>query len=123
MPSSDTHTPKPPSPTVVVEGGVDLDRLARAVARHESNSCTSNIAKKYLNCHGIKSGNTYPCKAGKNNMCIFSSHEESYKAFKIIWAKWYKTLPTMKQAGIYSGHDNAYAWHQNVNYFYNNPKK
>jgi hypothetical protein len=107
---------------VVVEGGVDLDRLARAVARHESNSCTSNIAKKYLNCHGIKKGNTYPCKAGKNNMCIFSSHEESYKAFKIIWAKWYKTLPTRAQAEIYSGRDNSIAWRKNVLHFYETSK-
>lgn len=55
-------------------------------------------------------------------MCIFSSHEESYKAFKIIWAKWYKTLPTRAQAARYSGRDNANAWYDNVHLFYKNSK-
>ena len=123
MPSSDTHTTKPPSPSVVVEGGVDLDRLARAVARHETASCTKGYGVTHNNCHGIKSGKTYPCKFGKNKMCIFSSKEESFTAFKVIWKNVYGgTLPTIKQAERYSGHHNAQAWHKNVLQFYKNVK-
>jgi hypothetical protein len=31
-------------------------------------------------------------------MCKFKSTEESFEAFKIIWAKWYKEYPTYELA-------------------------
>lgn len=51
-------------------------------------------------------------------MCIYDNPEESYEAFVIIWEKWYKTLPTLRQAGIWTGADHAKTWRKNVLYYY-----
>lgn len=124
MPSSDTHTTKPPSPSVVVEGGVDLDRLARAVGKHETGNCTLGYGKFYNNCVGLKNGRTAPCpKIGKNNMCIYARPEDSYEAFKKVWKRWYGGgLPTIAHAKRWSGGDNYKAWHKNILHFYYNTK-
>lgn len=73
----------------------------------------------YNNCHGIKNGNTAPCKRiGRNRMCIYDHPSESYQAFKKIWSKWYKTLPTLEMAKRYSGSHNAVSWKNNTTQFY-----
>jgi len=98
---------------------VDMDKLARAVARHETGGCTLGYGAEYNNCFGIKNGNTAPCKKiGRNRMCIYEHPDESYVAFKIIWNKWYKGLPTLHMAKRWSGNDNAHAWKRNVLSFY-----
>jgi len=99
---------------------VDLDRLSRAVARHETSSCTKGYGKEYNNCHGIKNGRTAPCpKVGRNSMCIYKTREDSYKAFKKIWAVVYEgNIPTLKEARRYSGNDKAHNWLKNVLNFY-----
>lgn len=99
---------------------LDLDRLAKAVARHETASCTKGYGKEYNNCHGIKNGNTAPCpKIGRNRMCIYSDPKDSYDAFKKIWSTHYKTFPTLRMAEIYSGKDQSVDWLNNVTKFYN----
>ena len=50
-----------PIKEVKIDTTIDLDRLAKAVAMAETNNCTKGYGKTHFNCHGIKSGNTYPC--------------------------------------------------------------
>lgn len=98
----------------------DIDRLARAVAMAETGNCTKWYGKTYNNCFGIKSGRTAPCpKIGKSKMCIYEKPEDSYKAFKTIWAKWYAWKPNIKMAQRWTWHDNAVRWLWHVNHFYN----
>ena len=97
----------------------NLDILAKAVARHETASCTKGYGKEYNNCFGIKWGNTAPCdNVGRNKMCIYDHPDESYEAFKKIWSTWYGQMPTLKTAQIYSGNDRAITWLNNVTNFY-----
>tara|TARA_Y100000310_G_scaffold58490_1_gene53796 strand:- start:7064 stop:7390 length:327 start_codon:yes stop_codon:yes gene_type:complete len=99
--------------------GMDLDKLAKAVAMHETSDCTKGFGREYNNCHGIKNGNTAPCpKIGRSRMCIYSDPQESYLAFRKIWSRWYKTLPTIEHARRYSGNDRAQIWRSNVLSFY-----
>jgi hypothetical protein len=98
---------------------VDLDKLAYAVAMAETTGCTKGTALSKMNCHWIKSGNTYPCKSPKRTMCVFGSTEESYEAFKVIWWKWYKTFPTREMAVRWTGADNADLWLYHVTLYYN----
>ena len=98
----------------VVSKEVDLDKLARAVAMAETGGCTKGTGLSKNNCHWIKSGNTYKCKSPKGTMCHFDTKEESYIAFKVIWARWYKTLPTIKQATVWTGADKADHWRRIV---------
>ena len=99
---------------------VDINKLAKAVARHETWNCKLWYWKEYNNCFGIKNGGTAPCKKmGRNNMCIYNSPAESYDAFNIIRSKWYKTLPTLALAKKWSGNDRASEWLKNVLFFYN----
>lgn len=105
---------------VKIDTSFDLDRLARAVAIAETGNCTKGYGKTYNNCFGIKSGRTAPCpKVWKSKMCIYEKPEDSYKAFKIIWAKWYKTHPNLVSAQRWTGHDNAVRWLSHVNLHYN----
>jgi len=98
----------------------DIDRLARAVAMAETGNCTKWYGKTYNNCFGIKSGRTAPCpKIGKSKMCIYEKPEDSYKAFKTIWAKWYAWKPNLKMAQRWTWHDNAVRWLYHVNLHYN----
>ena len=50
-------------------------------------------------------------------MCIYDTPEQSYAAFKIIWAKWYKGMPNYRKASRYS-QDRANDWLRNVTAFY-----
>lgn len=102
------------------ETKIDLDRLALAVAKAETGNCTEWYGVTHHNCHGIKSGNTYPCKTRPGSkMCIFKDNEESFIAFKVIWGKWYKTMPNLKTAQIWTGKDKSVSWLYNVNHHYN----
>lgn len=48
-------------------------------------------------------------------MCAFKTKEESFEAFKIIWAKWYKNpVPTMANAETWTGKDRARTWLKHV---------
>lgn len=99
----------------------DIDRLARAVAMAETGNCTKGYWKTHFNCHGIKSGNTYPCPwTPKGKMCKFKDKEESFTAFKVIWMRWYKTLPTHAQAVRWTGADSSTTWRKHVLYYYYN---
>ena len=50
-----------PIKEVKIDTTIELDRLAKSVAMAETNNCTKGYGKTHFNCHGIKSGNTYPC--------------------------------------------------------------
>lgn len=98
---------------------LDMDKLARAVAIAETGNCTKGYGKTHFNCHGIKSGNTYPCPwTPKGKMCKFKDKEESFIAFKVIWGKWYKIHPNLVSAQRWTGHDNAVRWLYHVNLHY-----
>ena len=102
-------------------GWFDIRRLANAVARHETASCTKWYGASYNNCFGIKNWNTAPCKRiGINRMCIYDTQEESYQAFMKIWQTWYWEMPTLKSAQRYSWNDRAEIWLRNVTNFYYN---
>lgn len=105
---------------VKIDISFDLDKLAKAVAMAETGNCTKGYGKTYSNCFWIKSGKTAPCpKVGKNKMCIYEKPEDSYEAFKVIWAKWYKWHPNLVSAQRWTGHDNAVRWLSHVNLHYN----
>lgn len=108
-----THDDTSPDSNRVVSKGVDLDKLAKAVARHETNGCTKGSAK-YNNCFGIME---WP--NGKRRFKRYATKEESYDHFKKIWAKSYGGMPTLAKAKKYSGNDKSTAWLNNVTKFYN----
>lgn len=99
---------------------VDLDKLAYAVAKHETASCTKGYGAEYNNCIGLKNGSIAPCKKiGRNRMCIYDTPEESLEAFKKVWVEGYGGgLPTLRMAQVYSGNDRAETWRKNVLLFY-----
>lgn len=55
----------------------NMEKLAYAVAMAETKDCELGYGAMYNNCFGIKRGSIVPCETGNNNMCIFSSKEES----------------------------------------------
>lgn len=110
------ETPKEVKPT---NDTFDVKKLAYAVAVAETWDCTKWYGKTHNNCHWIKKGNTYPCTTRPwSKMCVFKDKEESYKAFEIIWMKWYKTFPTHRQAVIWSGNDSSDTWLKHVRIAY-----
>jgi hypothetical protein len=105
------------APTVNKE--LDIKKLAYAVAVAETWDCTKGYWKTHSNCHWIKKGNTYPCTTRPwSKMCVFKDKAESYKAFEIIWMKWYKTFPTHRQAVLWSGNDSSSTWLKHVRIAY-----
>lgn len=121
--SSETVTVKPTvakNATVQPTPGLNLDKLAYAVAMAETKNCREGIGLRYNNCFGIKSGNTAPCSnVGYNNMCIYEDPLEGYEAFKKIWSTWYKVFPTQHLAGKWTGGDNPGGWLITVTQYYN----
>lgn len=91
-----------------LEDGTDLNKLAYAVARHETANCTKGSGK-YNNCHGI---------IRNGGFVRYSTKEESYKDFKQLWKKWYKKFPDYELAHRYSGGDRTNEWIYNVTKFY-----
>ena len=96
--------------------GVDLDKLASAIAWAETHNCELGYGDTYNNCFGLKNGSIAPCdKIGNNNMCVYNSPEESYAAFKKVWAKGYGgKFPTLAMAQTWTGSDRADIWLGNV---------
>ena len=106
-------------PTKATNDTFNLDKLAYAIAMAETWDCKKWYGVTHSNCHWIKSWNTYPCKTKPwSKMCIFKDKEESYKAFKIIWGKWYKTFPTALQASRWTWADASISWRKNVSHYY-----
>lgn len=118
--ATNTTDANSPVQSVETETSFDIDALARAVARHETASCTKGYGAEYNNCFGIKNGSIAPCeRIGRNRMCIYEKPEDSYEAFKKIWVVGYGGgLPTLKMAQVYSGNDRATIWKNNVLKFY-----
>jgi len=89
---------------------VDLDRLARAVALHETVGCTRGVGLTHNNCHGIRQNGEW---------VYFPSFAASTVSFKKNWLKHYGNhFPTFDDAVKYSGGDRADAWLKNVTKFY-----
>lgn len=104
----------------LLNNGFSLDVLAYSVAMQETWNCTKWYGLTHNNCFWIKHGNTVPCPwVPKMAMCKFSSPEESYEAFKIIWTKWYWELPDINMAKRWSWDDRADHWLNNVLWHYN----
>lgn len=106
-----TSAPKQSAP-VPSGAAVDLDKLAIAVATHETCSCTCGSAK-YNNCFGIRYNGTF---------AHYKTKEDSYADFKRIWAKptgYYRgQYPTLSLAKTYTGNDRAVAWLSTVTRVY-----
>jgi hypothetical protein len=93
---------------------LDLDKLAYAVAMHETKNCGLNYGSSAVNnCFGIM---TWP--NGKRRFKHYSNPSESYADFKRIWTAYYKGFPTIAKAKKWSGNDRASAWLRNVNHYY-----
>jgi|GEM_PF-6461748 len=103
--------PKPASTTPKTSGGVDLDKLSKAVAMTETHDCHDKVGSALLNnCFGIK-------KNGK--FMQFETPEASHEYFKQLWVKGYGGFPTMAMAKKYSGNDHPTTWLNSVKYYYN----
>lgn len=100
---------------------VDMDKLAYAIAMAETKNGELGYGKDYKNAFGIKNGSIAPCaQIGRNRMCIYSSIEASYEAFKKIWGKGYGgRYPTYRDAQVWTGNDRPDTWLKNVNFYYN----
>ena len=98
----------------------NMDKLAYAVARQETQDCTLWYGLSYNNCFWIKNWNTAPCeKIWRNSMCIYETPEESYEAFKTIWTETaYNWYPTLRKAEVWTGKDRAQEWLNNVTHIY-----
>lgn len=55
---------------------------------------------------------------GVRSPIVFPSISASYEAFKDLWTRKYGGFPTLDQASMYTGKDNAQTWLSNVNYYY-----
>lgn len=99
---------------------LDLDKLAYAVAKHETWNCTIWNSASRNNCFWIMTW-----KRGFREFKYYETKEDSYEDFKRIWStKWYIEwnwwLPTIEDAIVYSWDDRANHWLRNVLYFYHN---
>jgi hypothetical protein len=99
--------------TPLVGTGIDLDRLASAVASAETGGCTTGIALTHKNCFGLRAHGEYR---------TFASFADSFAAFKDVWHRLYGDhLPTMDDAKRYVGDGPADTWLKNVLTAYNRP--
>jgi len=90
-----------------------MDKLAMAVAMHETKNCTLGVGATHLNCFGIRKWNGHQLDWARYN-----SKKEAYIDFKEIWGRMYgTTTPTLANARRWSGDDRAVAWHNNVTHF------
>ena len=94
--------------------GVNLNKLALAVAVAETENCTTGTGVSKNNCHGI-----FQCTAGGCAPIHFASKEDSFRAFKSLWMRSYgNRFPTIADARRYVGSD-AVEWYQTVVEVYN----
>lgn len=91
------------------EQQLDINKLARAVAWHETKDCTLGVGATHNNCFGFRRGGGF---------VRYDTVEESYADFKRTWQRYYKIFPTIKEARIYSGDDRAEDWLRNVEFKY-----
>lgn len=73
---------------------VDLDKLAKAVAVHETGDCTAKVGSAlYNNCHGFR-------RSGR--FLRFKNKQESYEYFEDLWTRNYGGgMPTAALATAY----------------------
>ena len=92
--------------------GFDLDRLARAVAAHETCGCTCGVAVSLSlsgrvknNCFGMhnQGGQIIDGTIAK----IYASRADSFADFEAYWIRRFGTLPNATIARIYTGHDGT----------------
>lgn len=79
------------APTPVALPGYDRNKLAKAIAIHETGNCTARVgAALKNNCFGFRANSTF---------YSFKSKEASYKKFHVLWAKSYgDKMPTIREA-------------------------
>ena len=99
---------------VPVGGGipVDVDRLSVAVALVETGDCRAGVGAQYNNCHGIR---------WKGEWKKFEHPEQSHSYFKWMWqnSQYYSGgFPTLEEAHLYTGSDNARRWLCGVTKYY-----
>lgn len=93
----------------------DLDKLAKAVAMHETKDCGVNVGSALVNnCFGIRGWD----KNGKPYFKKYATKEDSYKDFKRIWSTYYGQFPNTALAKKYSGNDRPQSWLANVSHYY-----
>ena len=81
-----------PKPIVDIQG-YDIDKLAKAVAIHETGDCTAKVgAATHNNCHGFRRNDKF---------LIFKDKSESYEKFKNLWARDFEDFPTIRLATAY----------------------
>jgi hypothetical protein len=97
---------EPQCPNTLIAKNIDIDVLAYAVGKIETNNCNVDRGSALLNnCHGFKV---------KGKFIAFETQEESYAYFKKLWlTKYCDCLPTPHLAKKYSGSDGI-LWRQNV---------
>ncbi len=99
---------------LLVPKSVDLEKLATAVALHETHDCTDTTGAALVhNAVGIMTW-----KDGHRHFKAYTTCAESKEDFKRLWAKSYHTFPTLALAERYTGTDRAETWLKNVTYFY-----
>lgn len=95
--------------------GYDLDKLAKAVAMHETKDCGVNVGSALVNnCFGIRGWH----KDGTPYFKKYATKEDSYKDFKRIWTAYYGKFPDTALAKKYSGNDRPQSWLANVTHYY-----
>lgn len=115
----ETVSKKQPEPQNLDKKTFDIDKLAKAVAMHETADCKKWTGIKYDNCFWIRNWSIAPCKKVSSSwFCIYNTPGESYEAFKKIWTTSYGELPTLQMAIRWSWNDRAQIWKNNVLHFY-----
>ncbi len=68
----------------------NLDKLAKAIARHETGDCQLGVGKSRNNCFGI---------TNRKGFASYANSGQSYAAFKALWtSKYGGSLPTLRHA-------------------------
>ena len=93
---------------------LDLDKLVRSIAMHETKGCTIGSGASHNNPGGVMTW-----KTGTRKFKYYNNCEEGYEDMKRIWRTYYKTYPNIALAKKWSGNDRAHSWLRNVNYWYN----
>lgn len=101
------------SPTSAARG-IDLDKLAYAVACAETSCGTRGAALSKNNHFGIMRWKMVDGKKVRY-LAHYADHREGYAEFKSIWRRLYGSrCPTIEDAETWTGKDNAETWRANV---------
>ncbi len=96
-----------------VATGVDIKKLAYAVAIAETENCTTGVGRSKNNCHGITR-----CTATGCTFRTYASPAESYADFERIWLRAYgDRFPTREDAKRYVDSE-AVDWYRTVTKIY-----